>query len=368
MEKIYNIGKEFCDNFVENIPVEEIPPKNMFTYHHGVLFLGMEKMYSITKDERYYDYLKNWVDLHVQEDGTIEERGWATLDTLDFRQAAVLLFGLYERTKDEKYKKAIIPMVESINEYPKNSKGGFWHMKWCENQMWLDGLYMMSPLLCMYAEKFDKPQYFDMAANQAILMYENIRDENGLLRHGWDESKKAAWADKETGLCSVVWSRACGWVLVALTDMLDVFPKTHPKRSKLIEIFNDLLADVVRYQDKTGLWYQVMDKGNEKDNWLESSASCLFVYAMSKGIRMGYIDKDKYLKNVEKAVDGLLNECISYKDGKPVLSNICAGFCIAATYDEYVHKAEVIDNDLHGIGPFIQMSTEVYKLNELIGR
>ena len=118
MEKIYNIGKEFCDNFVENIPVEEIPPKNMFTYHHGVLFLGMEKMYSITKDERYYDYLKNWVDLHVQEDGTIEERGWATLDTFDFRQAAVLLFGLYERTKDEKYIKAIIPMVESINEYP----------------------------------------------------------------------------------------------------------------------------------------------------------------------------------------------------------------------------------------------------------
>lgn len=371
-ERLYELGREFCDDYVENEPIEKLWPEGGFTYIHGVLFWGILKYYQITKDKRYFDYLKKWTDARVDSDGNItmdREAGdtWS-LKSLDFRQASTLFFDLYKMTGEEKYKKAIIPMVESIKEYPKTSKNMLWHMMWTENQVWLDGLYMASPLMCMYADMFDKPEWFDFAAHQAITMYENIRDDNGLLRHGWDDTKKAGWADKETGLCEVVWSRSCGWVVVAICDMLDYIPKTHQKRDELIRILNSLLEDIVRYQDKSGLWYQVMDKGDRADNWLESSATGLFVYAMAKGIRKGYLDR-KYIKNIESASEGLIRDCISHnEEGRIVLSKICAGFCIADTYEKYVKNAQVIDNDSHGTGLFIQMCSEVHRLREYLDK
>ena len=77
---------------------------------------------------------------------------------------------------------------------------------------------------------------------------------------------------------------------MALVDVLDWFPKDHPQRAELVAALNRTDAAVVKYQDqKTGLWWQVMDKGGQPGNYLEASASCMFVYALAKGARMGYL-------------------------------------------------------------------------------
>ena len=81
-----------------------------------------------------------------------------------------------------------------------------------------------------------------------------------------------------------------GWYAMALVDTLDYFPRKHPQRAELIAILNRLAQAVAKYQDRgSGLWYQVMDKGGEKGNYLESSAACMFVYALAKGVRNGYL-------------------------------------------------------------------------------
>lgn len=368
-DKLYDLGAEFCDDYVNNVDIEELYPAGKFTYIHGVLFWGLLKYYKLTGNEKYFKYLKSWMDARIADDGSITQTGdgW-NLEFLDFRQPATLCFEMYKITGEEKYKKAIVPMVESLNDYPKTSENMLWHMGWTENQVWLDGLYMASPLMCMYADMFNEPKWFDFATHQAITMYENIRDDNGLLRHGWDVTKKASWADKETGLSDVVWSRSCGWVVVAICDMLDYIPQDHKDRAELIEILNNLLKDIVKYQDESGLWYQVMDKGDRADNWLESSATGLFIYAMAKGIRKGYLDQS-YVKYIDKAAEGLVRDCISHNDeGRIVLSKICAGFCIADKYEQYVNEAEVIDNDSHGTGLFIQMCCEIRLLQDYLNK
>jgi len=68
---------------------------------------------------------------------------------------------------------------------------------------------------------------------------------------------------------------------------------------------------VAKVQDElSGLWYQVLDKAGAKGNYLESSASCMFVYALAKGVRRGYLPQ-RYLSNAVRGYAGILKHFIS---------------------------------------------------------
>ena len=93
-----------------------------------------------------------------------------------------------------------------------------------------------------------------------------MRDaKTGLLYHGWDESKEQRWADKKTGLSPEFWGRAMGWYMMALVDTLDYYPADDAGRKQLLAILGEEAAALVRVQDaKTGLWYEVLDKGSSE--------------------------------------------------------------------------------------------------------
>ena len=92
---------------------------------------------------------------------------------------------------------------------------------------------------------------------------------------------------------------------MALVDVLDWMPQNHPQRPALIKIMKSVAPPIAKYQDaKTGLWWQVMDQGARKGNFTESSASCMFVYALAKGVRMGYLPQT-YEANVRKGWQGI---------------------------------------------------------------
>ena len=147
------------------------------------------------------------------------------------------------------------------------------------------------------------PGGVDAAADQLLMMSEHMREtKTGLLRHGWDESKQMAWADKQTGLSPEVWARAMGWYAMALVDVLERMPENDPKRAQLRNAAQRTLMAVMRYQDPgSGLWWQVMEKGGQKGNYLEASASCMFVYSIAKAVRMGCC---RYRMKRVRSVDG----------------------------------------------------------------
>ncbi|CAM3483945.1 glycoside hydrolase family 105 protein [Marinicrinis lubricantis] len=347
-------AEKACEALMAKFEPEQLPP-DRFHYHQGVFLSGMEKCWRETKKDKYYYYLKRWVDSQVQEDGSIKK---FNADELDDIQPGVLLFNLYEQTGDERYKKALHTLVPLLKEWKTNPSGGFWHKGRYPNQMWLDGLYMAGPIAVQFGKTFGESNYFDMMTYQALLMEKHTKDpETGLLYHGWDETKEASWADPETGQAPEFWGRAIGWYPVALLEMFEHLPEDHKDKTALVKVVQDLLIALTKYQDEaTGLWYQVVDKGHLDDNWLESSCTALYVHAIAKAVRMGYLDP-QYMKVAWKGYQGIIDTLKHDENGNVVIGNICIGTGIG-DYAHYIARP-TSENDLHGAGAFILMCVEM---------
>lgn len=130
-----------------------------------------------------------------------------------------------------------------------------------------------------------------------------------MLYHGWDEDKDARWADPVTGQAREVWSERAGWYALIMVETLEIFPKTHSQYKKLVSITQELMQGLKNCQDPvTGLWYQVVDKGDQPGNWQETSGSGMFVYALQRAIELGIIPAGEYKNCVGKGYMGLLSK------------------------------------------------------------
>ena len=253
-----------------------------------------------------------------------------------------------------------------MQHQPRNASGGFWHKQRYPNQMWLDGVYMAEPFYAEYAKTFHRPEAFADIVHQFELIDMHARDaKTGLLYHGWDESKKERWADAQTGLSSQFWARAMGWYMMALVDTLDYLPANDPGRKVLIAQLSRYAVAVVRYQDRsTALWWQVMDKPGANGNFLESSASCMFVYALQKGVRLGYLPA-RYQTEAQRGYKGILSQFIHAGPGDDVSLSGTVGSAglggdpyRSGTYEYYVGE-KVVTNDAKGIGAFLLAANEI---------
>ncbi|MBS7256607.1 glycoside hydrolase family 88/105 protein [Flavobacterium branchiicola] len=333
-------------------------------YVHGLVLHGLEELYKKNPDSRYPVYIKGYVDALVQNDGTIKTYELEKYN-IDMVVAGRLLFNIYETTKEEKYLKAMQLLRKQIAEQPRTQSGGFWHKNIYPNQMWLDGLYMGEPFYAQYTVTFENGKNLDDVAKQFEQIQLHATDpKTGLLYHGWDESKKMPWANKETGNSPNFWSRALGWYVMALVDVLDYMPKEHPKHKELVQYLNSVCAAIAKYQDKSGLWYQVTDKGAKEGNYLEASGSSMFAYAFAKGANKGYLPA-KYKKLANKAFDGLTTKLIKVDaDGGITLTQACQVAGLGGTpyrdgsYEYYV-KEKKKDNDPKATGPFILAAVEL---------
>ncbi|HEX8146473.1 MAG TPA: glycoside hydrolase family 88 protein [Pyrinomonadaceae bacterium] len=336
-----------------------------WTYEQGVALTGVEAVWLNTGEGRYFEYIKRVVDKFVADDGTIRtyKKDEYNIDNV---QSGRLLLLLYKVTGQEKYAKAAAHLRDQLRTHPRTSEGGFWHKQVYPSQMWLDGLYMGEPFYAEYAATFNEPEAFDDVAKQFILMETHARDaKTGLLYHGWDESKQQRWADKTTGRSPNFWGRAMGWYAMALVDTLEHFPADHPKRAELLAILGRLAAAVEKYQEpKSGLWYQVLDKGGEKGNYLESSAAAMFVYSLAKAVRLGYLP-ESYLKVAQKGWAGMRQQFVEDAPGGGV--NFKGTVSVAGlggnpyrdgSYAYYLSE-KAVTNDAKGAGAFLMAAAEM---------
>jgi len=336
-----------------------------WTYDHGLVLKGIERVWLNTGDKQYLDFIQRSIDHFVTDDGSIRTYSLDEHNIDNILPGRSLLF-LYKTTGQDKYRKAATLLREQLKTQPRTSEGGFWHKKIYPSQMWLDGLYMGEPFYAEYAATFNEPAAFDDIAKQFILMERHARDEKtGLLYHGWDESKQQRWANKETGQSPNFWARAMGWYAMALVDTLEYFPPKHNQRAELIAILNRVAQAVAKYQEpRSGLWYQMLDKGTAKGNYFESSASCMFVYALAKGVRNGYLPVT-YMQVARNGYRGILREFIKTDAGGRLNleGTVSVGGLGGNPYRdgsyEYYLSEKVVTNDPKGIGALLLAATEM---------
>lgn len=287
-----------------------------WNYEMGVFLSAMFIQSQKKNNGEYEQYIKRWADRFINAEGKIDgdyydAKEYKLDDIIPGRPA---LF-LYEKTKNPKYKTVADQLVDQLEHQPKTSDGGYWHKEIYPSQMWLDGIYMADVFSVQYAKLFNQPKWYDEAMHQIKLIAQHTTDaKTGLMHHGWDESKNKVWANPETGMSPEVWARAMGWYMMALVECLDYIPENHSGRHELISLLQKLSQSILKYQDpKSNLWFQVIDKGDRSDNWIETSGSTMFVYAFAKGARKGYLDKS-YTIVARKAFDSLIKEYVYFDD------------------------------------------------------
>jgi unsaturated rhamnogalacturonyl hydrolase len=232
--------------------------------------------------------------------------------------------------------------------------------------MWLDGIYMAAPFYAQYADHFGKSDGLDDVVHQILLIERHTRDpKSGLFYHGWDEGRMQIWANPKTGCSPNFWGRAMGWYAMAIVDVLDFLPVSHRARNRIVTIFQRMIHSLTLVQDATtGLWYQILDQGGREGNYTEASASCMFVYALAKGIRKGYLGP-ACLAVAQKGYAGIIKHLVEVDEcGQVNLIGICrfAGLGGKQQRDgsyEYYIGEPVGANDYKGVGPFILASVEM---------
>lgn len=334
-------------------------------YKDGLLFHAIRAAGQRFGGAAYQQAVDRYLDRFIAPDGTIRTYSPEECN-LDQINAGRLLFEPYRLTHGERYRRALAMLRGQLRDQPRTHEGGFWHKRIYPWQMWLDGIYMASPFYAEYAATFDEPAAFDDVALQVTTVEKHTRDpHSGLLYHGWDESRRQPWSDPETGCSPHFWSRAVGWYVMAIVDMLDHFPPAHPARAELPAILQRTLEALEQVQDPaSGLWYQVLDQGGRAGNYWESSGSSMFVYAMAAGVRQGYLER-RWLDVARRGYQGLLAHVVETgADGLVTLNNICGTAGLGGTpyrdgsYEYYVGE-RIVPNDFHGVGPFILAALEM---------
>ena len=367
------IAESFLARNPKVIMYDSNATQQRWNYEQGLMLQAMKQMFLYSGEDKYYDYIKQNIDQLVQDDGSIRTYRVDEFNLDQITPGRAVLY-LYQVTGDKKYKIAVDTLRHQLANQPRTKSGGFWHKQIYPYQMWLDGLYMAEPFYAEYSREFDCTKDFDDIAHQFELVYKKTRDpKTGLLYHAWDESKEQKWANSETGQSPNFWGRSMGWYAMALVDVLDFFPLDHPKRQMLIDQLRELCDALMKYRDpKTNVWYQVVDQGKRKGNYLEASASCMYTYAFAKGYNKGYLDK-RFLLNAQLSFGGILKQFVTVdKNGLINLNHVCSVAGLGGrpyrdgSFEYYIGERQRT-NDFKGYGPFWLAAIELEKAQKYAG-
>ena len=341
--------------------------KPKWEYTPTLMARAFVELYTATGDTIYLNHAQQFADQFIGEDGTIMtyKQSLYNMDRIQGGNFLILLNAIHPQPQ---YVTAIETLRDQLRAQPRTTEGGFWHKQVYEHQMWLDGLFTGTTFYARYAAWKPEPEAWDDIANQFLVVDAHTRKANGLNHHGWDESHQMGWSDSITGCSPETWGRAEGWYVMALCDVIELMPTDHPQRPQLIAILNRVMDALLQVQDKdTHLWYQVPDRAGEEGNYLESTCSAMYCYAMAKGVRIGAMDK-RYKAEAQQVMEGIkAHKIITNEDGTLSLIDCCAVAGLGGnpyrdgTYDYYIHE-RIRHDDPKGVAPLILACIELSKL------
>ena len=341
--------------------------KPKWEYTPTLMARAFVELYKETGDTVYLNHAQRFADQFIGEDGAILTYK-QSLYNMDRIQGGNFLILLNAINPQPQYLTAIETLRDQLRNQPRTAEGGFWHKQVYEHQMWLDGLFTGTTFYARYAAWKPEPEAWSDIAQQFLIVDNHTRKANGLNHHGWDESRQMAWSDPETGCSAETWGRAEGWYVMALVDVLELMPEDQPERPELVAILNRVMEALMAVRDKeTHLWFQVPDKGDEEGNYLESTCSAMYCYAMAKGVRIGVLDK-AYKKEAQQVLEGLkAHKIVTNEDGTLSLIDCCAVAGLGGnpfrdgTYDYYIHE-RIRKDDPKGVAPLILACLELHRI------
>jgi len=339
-----------ADDLIRRVPS---PTSWAWDWGEGVMLYGLWEAYESTSKSSYLNYIRSYADKYVDADGNISAHV-SNSAYVNHVAPGILLIHLYEKTGDARYLKAANTIADYVvHQVTRTSNGALAHTY--NDELWIDTLFMACVFLARMGALTGDAAFFDEAVFQIFAHAEKMYDEEAhLFYHGWDENGSAAWSDPVTHRSSCFWARGNGWAAAAMVEVLEWLPDGHAGKGGLESLAAEFLTAAAGLQHPTsGLWYTVMDQAGRSGNYLETSASALFVYAVQKGICLGLLDPA--LQEICNRGNQGLNTRIS-KPGTDVVVNSISEGTVVGDYSYYITRA-LRNNLTWGIGAFLMEKT-----------
>ncbi|RYE18646.1 MAG: glycosyl hydrolase [Sphingobacteriaceae bacterium] len=316
------------------------------------------------KDKKYTNYAINHVAFGFNNYKTFAQRfkhdvphytypfgEFFTMEELDdFGAMGASVAEVYSLSPKPEYKNYVLKAAKHLTEERSRLTDGTFVRAFPQKMtLWADDLYMSVPFLVETAKLTGEQKYFDDAAKQVI----------NFNKYLWDAPREIYWHtyysdSKRNGVAH--WGRCNGWMMLAQVRLLDALPENHPQRKNLLELLERQILGVAKYQNKDGLWYQILDKN---DSYPESSCTAMFVYGIAKAVNKGWIDK-RYASIAITGWEGLKKKEINEKGQ---LKDICVGTSIENDLVYYYNRPVGL-NEKHGTGPLLDAGVEILKLEK----
>jgi len=242
---------------------------------------------------------------------------------------------LYLHTKLQKYLDLGLKYADKQWELPENAKPE--EKSWADQgyswqtRVWIDDMFMITAVQSQAFRATGNRKYIDRAAKEMVLYLDKIQLDNGLFYH----SPEAHYS----------WGRGNGWMAVGMAEILRIMPKDNPNRTRIKDGYHKMMAALLTYQEKDGMWRQIID---DPAAWKETSSTAMFTYAMITGVKNGWLDKKTY---GAAARNGWL-ALISYINQNDELMEVCEGTNIKNEREHYLQRKRIV-GDLHGQAPVL---------------
>jgi len=343
----------------------------LWNYHNGGVAWAMQQLSEVSHDEKYKQWSNNFCDFQMEGISFVDYQVNALMainsanskvigsSLLDFTLAPSLPI-IYRLRRDSDFNNRVIyeAYIERMLHYARfeqiRTKGATNYDRETPEKytVWADDMFMGIPFLVQASEyvkdKNVKTAFLDDAASQII----------DFSKHVWDNDAKLYMHANYSARPEIKlphWSRANGWAIWAMSEVLMNLPKSHPNYHKILNQYKVLAKSIIKYQDRrTGFWRNVID---HPDSRFETSATSIFAMALARGVRYGWISKKIYMDHVLSGWKAVASQV--EQDG--TVHNICIGTMCSEDVNYYLNRP-FIDNDTHGIFAVLFAAIEMQKL------
>jgi unsaturated rhamnogalacturonyl hydrolase len=340
-----------------------------WNYHNGGVAWAMQALAEASGEARYADYASRFCDFHldgipfvehqVKVLNAVDSANHSIIDTplLDFTLAPSLPFIHRLRSEGdfagrERYREWVGRMIRYARDEQVRLPGHgiFTRTTPVEYTTWVDDMFMGIPFLVhagLYGEDAGEGQLLmDDAARQTLEFNTQVWNEAaGLYMH-------ARYHGNPVKLPH--WSRCNGWASWAMCEVLTHLPPSHRDFPAILAHFRRHCVSLLRFQDGGGLWPNVLDL---PESALEVSGSAIFVMAMARGIRHGWLDAATFRPAVIRGWNALESQV----DPDGTVHGICMGTMCTEEVSYYVNRP-FYDNDTHGLFAVLFAGIEVERL------
>jgi len=263
--------------------------KNNFFWPNALLAMGIERHYSLIKDQSDLECLRKFYDFWIKKG--------IKINYIDQAIHGYVLISLYEFEESQNYKKVIDLIFGYLKNYPKTKDGGLPYRKGNKNLVFLDGIGMTCPFLARYGHKFKNEEATNMAITQILSYINNGLDKfTGLPYHGYNSIDS-----KKIGI--IGWGRGVGWLLIGIIDSLEYIPKKMFLYEYIEKKFIEIVKTTIKYQNSNGSFaWQIL----ATEGYSDTSATSMIAYAIERAIRLKILD-DSYRKNCYLALESILS-------------------------------------------------------------